>query len=112
MNFKTVGEEMELDAVPTSKRMKENIVPKETATSMDNLLTKNLERNVKEIEEERKLLRALVKTSNSVAESEKLNSRKNTSAEVASKNISPISNNIIRDHNNPSRVTQFSKSCK
>ena len=112
MNFITVGEEMELDAVPTSKRMKENIVPKETATSMDNLLTKNLERNVKEIEEERQLLRALVKTSKAVAESEKLNSRKNTSAEVASKNISPISNNIIRDHNNPSRITQFSKSCK
>ena len=112
MNFETVGEEMELDAVSTSKRMKDNTAPKETATSMDNLLTKNLERNVKEIEEERKLLRALVKTSNSITESEKLNSRKNPSAEVARKNISPISNNIIRDHNEPSRITQFSKSCK
>ena len=112
MNFKTVGEEMELDAVPTSERIKENTIPKETATSIDNLLTKNLERNVKEIEEERKLLRALVKTSNSVAESKKLNSGKNPSAEVARKNISPISNNIIRDHNNPSRITQFSKSFK
>ena len=112
MNFKTVGEEMELDAVTTSKRMKDNTVPKETATSMDNLLTKNLERNVKEIEEERKLLRALVKPSNSAADSEKLKSRKNPSAEAARNNISPISNNIIRDHNNPSRITQFSKSCK
>jgi hypothetical protein len=79
------------------------------ATSIDEILTKNLEQNVREIEEERKLLRALVENSNSTSGQEKPKNRKKP--DVAKQLILPVSNNINQAStgNSSTRVSYFTK---
>ena len=78
----------------------------EKAGGMEDFLTKHLEQNVREIEEERKLLRALVQNSTSVGVPEK------TTAPTTKKQRLPISNNIsqISYNTSPSRSCHFTKS--
>merc|ERR1719445_2694791 len=72
----TVGEEIEMNAVPSTKDKKVNISNGHNEMGSDDVLTKNLEQNVREIEEERKLLRALVENSNSSSGSDKSKNRR------------------------------------
>ena len=53
------------------------------ATGVNYTLTKNLEQNVKEIEEERKLLRALVKNSSTMCGEEKTKSYQYSTPDIA-----------------------------
>ena len=89
----------------------ENGMGKGNATSIDDILTKNLEQNVREIEEERKLLRALVENSNSTSGQEKPKNRKKPSSDVAKQLIIPVSNNFnpASTGSSSTRVSYFTK---
>ena len=108
-----VNEEFELDTIHATKVEHDISSESENALGMDDLLTKNLEQNVREIEEERMLIRALVQNSNSVGGPEKAKARKKSTSDVAQKYLLPISNNINQTSNNssPSRSCRFTKSC-
>ena len=104
-----VNEEFELDAMKTDD-IENDITPEsENALGMDDLLTKN----VRKIEEERKLLRALVGNSNSVGGLEKARARKKSISDVSKQHLFPISNNINQTStsSSPSRSCRFTKSC-
>lgn len=106
-----VNDEFELDTINATK-VENNITPEnENATGMDDLLTKNLEQNVREIEEERKLLRALVQHSNSVGGPEKARARKKSTSDVAKQHLLSISNNINQTSTPNSSPSHFTKSC-
>ena len=104
---------MEMNAVPSIKDKPVNKVNGENEMGSDDVLTKNLEQNVREIEEERKLLRALVENSNSTSGSDKSKHRRKLSADVTKKPFLSSSNNInaTLTGSTPTRSTHFSKPC-
>ena len=102
-----------MNAVPSTKDKKVNISNGHNEMGSDDILTKNLEQNVREIEEERKLLRALVENSNSSSGSDKSKNRRKLSTDVTKKTFLPSSNNInaTLTGSTPTRSTHFSKPC-
>ena len=90
----------------------ENGTNRRNATNIDDILTKNLEQNVREIEEERRLLRALVENSNSTSQQEKPKNRKKPSSVATQFNVQ-VSNNINQAStgNSSTRVSYFAKPC-
>ena len=102
-----------MNAVPSTKDKKVNISNGHNEMGSDDVLTKNLEQNVREIEEERKLLRALVENSNSSSGSDKSKNRRKLSTDVTKKTFLPSSNNInaTLTGSTPTRSTHFSKPC-
>ena len=104
---------MEMNAVPSMDKKIVKNVNGENGTCSDDVLTKNLEQNVREIEEERKLLRALVENSNSTSGSDKSKHRRKLSADASKQPFLSSSNNInvTLTGNTPTRSTHFSKSC-
>ena len=102
-----------MNAVPSTKDKKVNISNGHNEMGSDDILTKNLEQNVREIEEERKLLRALVENSNSSSGSDKSKNRRKLSSDVTKKTFLPSSNNINASltGSTTTRSTHFSKPC-
>ena len=102
-----------MNAVPSTKDKKVNISNGHNEMGSDDVLTKNLEQNVREIEEERKLLRALVENSNSSSGSDKSKNRRKLSTDVTKKTFLPSSNNInaTLTGSTPTRSTHFTKPC-
>ena len=102
-----------MNAVPSTKDKKVNISNGHNEMGSDDILTKNLEQNVREIEEERKLLRALVENSNSSSGSDKSKNRRKLSTDVTKKTFLPSSNNINASltGSTTTRSTHFSKQC-
>ena len=105
---------MEMNAVSIKDRQKVKNVNGENGTCSDDVLTKNLEQNVREIEEERKLLRALVENSHSTSGSDKSKQRRKLSSDASKQPLLATSSNNINatlTGNTPTRSTHFSKSC-
>ena len=102
-----------MNAVPSTKDKKVNISNGHNEMGSDDVLTKNLEQNVREIEEERKLLRALVENSNSSSGSDKSKNRRKLSTDVTKKTFLSSSNNInaTLTGSTPTRSTHFTKPC-
>ena len=102
-----------MNAVPSIKDKKVNISNGHNEMGSDDVLTKNLEQNVREIEEERKLLRALVENSNSSSGSDKSKNRRKLSTDVTKKTFLSSSNNInaTLTGSTPTRSTHFTKPC-
>ena len=105
---------MEMDAVPTikDKKINDSNMHNEMGSDED-VLAKNLEENVREIEEERKLLRALVQNANLTSGSDKSKHRRKLSADVTKKTFLSSSNNInaTLTGSTSTRSTHFSKPC-